>query len=86
MGILCSKEHNEVIYVIRLKEAIRKYFKYHLGQVEPPSIQYLKELSSIRRTLKLYNINENDVFLYEDIEESIPMIQREPYIEITIKR
>lgn len=86
MGTLCSKENDDVVYIIRLKRAIRKYFRYHLGQSEPPSIQYLRRLSSIRNTLKIYNVNESDVFLYENIDDMTHTFKNNSYVEISVIR
>lgn len=86
MGTLCSKENDDILYVIRLKRAIRKYFRYHLGQNEPPSIQYLRRLSSIRNTLKIYNVKETDVFLYENIDDTTYSFRNDSYVEISVIR
>ena len=85
MGALCSKREDEVLYIIRLKQAIRNYFRYHLGQDEPPSVQYLRELSSLRHVLKIYKVEEKDVFLYESIDNAT-INQKDSYVEISVIR
>ena len=85
MGTLCSKREDDVLYIIRFKQAIRNYFRYHLRQDEPPSVQYLRELSSLRNVLKIYKVEERDVFLYENIDNTI-MAQKDSYVEISVIR
>jgi hypothetical protein len=78
MGSLCSTgpDDDDSEYVNRLKKAIRNYFLYHLNSSEPSSLQYLKQRSSIKNVLKIYNLSEREVLEYETIDGH-------SYVEIT---
>lgn len=77
MGLFCSKqveldEVEKMTYALNLKQCIRNYFFYKLGELEPTAVRNVYDLDEIRRALKTIRVDENEVLSYENFQKVKP--------------
>jgi hypothetical protein len=52
----------------RIKHCIINYYKYNLGEEVPSDIKYCVTLDSLSAFMYIYNIKENEINKYKDIQ------------------